>query len=291
MGAGESTAPYQRTPDLLPPGEDPPSKQAAIKDPGQNELEEQFIAGLDRPETWLIQKSHEIYTASTDYMDANITNEWERSLAHFHNEHAPGTAFRRQNFKRSRVFRPKTRANIKAQEAALAHAAFSTSDMVDIQPQNKKDKMQQVSAAVVKELLQYRLDRKMPWFQTVMGAYQDTKVYGICITHQHWEYKIDTDIEPAFDDYGKLIFDKDPDTGEDVPMGREVRRVRFDRPRCDNVAPENFRFDPMCDWRDPASSSPYLVYMMPIYAGEALEMMETINPKTGDTMWRDRSMG
>ena len=120
-------------------------------------------------------------------MDANITNEWERSLAHFHNEHAPGTNFRAKNFRRSQVFRPKTRSNVKAQEAGLAHAAFSTLDYCDIQPQNKKDKVQQVSAAVSKELLTYRLDRKMPWFQTVQGAYQDTKVYGICISHQHWD--------------------------------------------------------------------------------------------------------
>ena len=66
-GKGEATAPYQRTPDMLAPGEDPPSRQAAIKDPGegaQSELETQFN-GFRENETWLIQKSHEIYAAET----------------------------------------------------------------------------------------------------------------------------------------------------------------------------------------------------------------------------------
>lgn len=291
-GKGEATDPYSRTPDQLAPGEDPPSRGAGIAEHSQggNELEDQFVHGLNKPEAWLIQKSHEIYTASTDYLDANITNQWEQNLAHFNNEHAPGTNFRKKNFKRSSVFRPKTRSNVKAQEAGLASAAFSTADYVDIEAQNKQDKMQKVSAAVVKELLQYRLDRKMPWFQTVMGAYQDTKVYGLCVTHQYWDYKIDTDIEPAFDNFGKLIFDYDS-TGEKVPMGREKQVVRVDKLGCDNVAPENFRFDPMCDWRDPVRSSPFLVYMMPVYAGEALEMMEMKDPKTGKPRWKEHSLG
>lgn len=288
--ATDSTPPYTRAPTELPPGEDPPSRSPNVVMPEdeQNQLEAQY-SSFGKPETWLIQKSYEIYTASSDYLDANITNQWERNLAHFKNEHAPGTPFRRQNFKRSRVFRPKTRANIKAQEAALAHAAFSTADYVDIQPQDDTNEMQVVSAQINKELLSYRLDRRMPWFQTCMGAYQDTKNYGLCITHQLWRYEIDTDIQPAFDDFGKLIIEKDS-SGGDVPMGRETVVVRKDELGCDNVAPENFRFDPMCDWRDPVQSSPFLIYMMPIYAGEALERMESVDPKTGQPRWMTHSL-
>ena len=46
----------------------------------------------------------------------------------------------------------------------------------------------------------------------------------------------------------------------------------------------------MCDWRDPANSSPYIVALFPIYAGEAMEMMETEDPKTGKSAWRKYAM-
>lgn len=278
---------YERTAADLPPGEDPPN-ESAIGGLSQEE-ENQYASSLKR-ESWLIQRAQEIYTSSTDYLDANITNQWETNLSHFNNEHAPSTPFRQQNFKRSNVFRPKTRSNVKTGDAAMAVAAFSTHDLVDIRPQNPKSEMQIASAKVTKWLLQYRLASRMPWFQTVIGAYQDTKVYGLCITHQYWKYEVDTDILPALDDNGKLIMDRDED-GNDVPMGYEDVKVRVDELVCDNVAPENFRFDPMCDWRDPAGTSPFLIYMMPIYAGDALEMMEKIDDKTGQPTWKKHPLG
>lgn len=278
---------YQRTSGDLPPGENPPN-ESAIGERSQEE-ENQYASQLKR-ESWLIQRAHEIYTSSTDYLDANITNQWETNLSHFNNEHAPNTPFRQRTFKRSKVFRPKTRSNVKTSDAAMAVAAFSTHDLVDIRPQNPKSDMQIASAKVTKWLVQYRLASRMPWFQTVIGAYQDTKVYGICITHQHWKYEVDTDILPALDDNGKLIMDRD-ENGNDVPMGYEDIKTRVDELVCDNVAPENFRFDPMCDWRNPAGTSPFLIYMMPIYAGDALEMMEKIDDKTGQPTWKRHSLG
>ena len=130
------------------------------------------------------KKAHEIYTTSTDYLDANITNTWEKNLAHFHGEHAPSTKFRSQNHKRSKVFRPKTRAMTKASEAALTSAMFSTQDVLDISPQDPSAPIQIASAAVNKEILGYRLDKQVPWYQTTVGAFQSTKVYGLCISFQ-----------------------------------------------------------------------------------------------------------
>ena len=123
---------------------------------------------------WLLAKAHEIYTTSTDYVDANITNIWEVNLAHFNNQHAPRTNFRRGDWRRSRVFRPKTRATTKTAEAALTVAAFSTVDVVDIQAEDERDPLQIASASINQNILQYRLDRRMPWFQTAIGAYQCT---------------------------------------------------------------------------------------------------------------------
>jgi hypothetical protein len=287
--ASDKSDPYGRLPTDMPPGETPASSSAGsreLKEGGVTTDAEGEKDSYVSTEAWLISKAHEIYTTSTDYLDANITNIWEKNLAHFNNEHAPSTKFRTQNFKRSRVFRPKTRAMTKSSEAALTAAMFSTVDVIDVNAQDETDKAQIVSAAVNKELVQYRLDRTIPWYQTTIGAFQSTKVYGLCISFQYWKYQEDTDIVPAVLSDGTLMTD-----GEGNAMGYEQTIVRKDEPCCDLVAPENFRFDPMCDWRDPANSSPYLLYMMPVYAHEALENMEKVDPKTGQPVWKQHALG
>jgi len=279
---------YSRNPNQLPPGDSPEGGGSigTPQDTGDGDLKDGQASSMITRDAWLIAKAHEIYTTSTDYVDANITNIWETNLAHFNNEHAPSTAFRGKNWRRSRVFRPKTRATTKTAEAALTVAAFSTIDVVDIQAEDERDPLQIASAQINQNILQYRLDRRMPWFQTAIGAYQSTKVYGLCISHQYWRYEADVDYEPAIDDQGMLMTDD-----EGFPLGTEVPVIRKDELVCDLIAPENFRFDPMCDWRDPCNTSPYLLYMMPIYAGEALERMETIDKKTGQPQWRKYALG
>ena len=280
--------PYRRLPQDLPPGEAPTTDSAGgsieagggVGEEGDND--EEF---MDQTE-WLIAKAGEIYRHSTDYLDSNITTVWETNLAHFNNEHRPSSKFRGQSYKRSRVFRPKTRSMTKSSEAALTNAMFSTLDVLDIQPEDATDQIQIASAAINKEILQYRLDRKIKWFQTVIGAYQSTKVYGLCISMQRWDYHVDTDVVPATSATGEYITDDDGNL-----MGYEREKVRKDDLCVDLIAPENFRFDPMCDWRDPCGTSPYLIYMMPIYAIDALENMEKKDDKTGQPMWKKYKLG
>jgi len=273
---------YSRDARKLPPGESPSDGISA-----EASMDQEIEETGEFTDAWLIQKAQSIYSASTDYMDANITNVWERSLSHFRNEHAPGTAYNRKGFKRSRTFRPKTRANVKQHESGLANAAFSTLHLVDIQPRIPTNPAQQLSAAINKICLQYRLENSIKWFLTVQGAFQDTKVYGLCISHQYWDYLEDTDLQPAKDEKGELIMGEHE--GDKVPMGEEVTVIRRDKPAVDLIEPENFRFDAMCDWRDPASTSPYIILLKPMYVGEALEMMESANFKTGQPRWRKYS--
>lgn len=281
-----STPEYTKGPGELPPGDMPPASDGIESYTAGAAAED---ASVISDEAWLIQRAQEIYQNSTDYLDANITSQWERNLAHFNNQHAPGSIYRKNGFKRSRTFRPKTRANIKSQEAGLAAAAFATSELVDIQPEDPLSQEQIVSAKINQRLLQYRLSKKMPWFLTVLGAYQDTKNYGVCVTHQYWSYREDVDVVPAFDEQGQLIMDVGPD-GKMTPMGEEQVRVRDDSLHCDNIPPENFRFDPMCDWRDPVNTSPYLLCMFPMYAGEVLEMMEENRDKTNQQQWKNYTL-
>jgi len=278
------TDPYESNAQDRPPGDMPPPDTANSSHVGAG-------ADLDDPiinlasEAWLLQTAEQIYTDSTDYLETNISNEWEVSLAHFRSEHSADTSYNRKDWRRSRIFRPKTRTITKSQEAALAAAAFATQDYVDIEAEDGTDEVQRVSAQINKQILQYRLDRKLPWFQTVVGAYQDTKVYGVCISYQYWHYDKGIRFEPAFSDFNVPILDEE--TGQ--PMGYEIPVVRSDKLCIDNVPPENFRFDPMCDWRDPVNTSPYIVFLQPIYAGDVLKRMKQSDPD-GKPVWRRHSL-
>jgi hypothetical protein len=125
----ETSDPYRRIPQDLPPGESPSgdrSGHAMMVDDESYEGDSDEISSDEQ----LIQTAQTIYRASTDYMDSNITTVWEKNLAHFNNEHAPSTKFRSQSYKRSRVFRPKTRSMTKSSEAALGRSDQRYSDRV-----------------------------------------------------------------------------------------------------------------------------------------------------------------
>jgi hypothetical protein len=283
----EVTQPYRRLPQDLPPGDSPMGDRSghstaadAVEDGDMSG--EEYVTSDDQ----LIETARTIYRASTDYMDSNITNQWETNLNHFNNEHSNSSKFAGKNFKRSQVFRPKTRSMTKSSEAALTAAMFSTLDVLDVQAEDPTDQVQLASAAINKEILQYRLDRRIKWYQTVIGAYQSTQVYGLCISMQRWDYHVDMDVVPATDGAGEYITDDDG-----TLMGFEQEKVRKDELCVDLIAPENFRFDPMCDWRDPCGTSPYLIYMMPIYVSDAMERMEKMDDKTGEPVWRKYAMG
>jgi hypothetical protein len=286
VNQSEATEPYRRLPQDLPPGESPSGDRSGHATMADVDTEDESTEELLSDDGQLIQTAQTIYRASTDYMDSNITTQWEKNLAHFNGEHGPASKFGGANYKRSQVFRPKTRSMTKSSEAALTNAMFSTLDVLDIQPEDPTDEKQIASAAMNKEILQYRLDRRIKWYQTVIGAYQSTQVYGLCISMQRWDYHVDTDIVPAMDESGQYITDDDG-----ALMGFEKKKIRKDDLCVDLIAPENFRFDPMCDWRDPCGTSPYLIYMMPIYLHDVLEKMEQEDEKTGQPIWRKYPTG
>ena len=240
-------------------------------------------------DAWLLKKALDIYQNSKNYMEANITLTWERNLYHFRNEHGPGTPYVRADWRRARTFRPKTRANVKAQEASHAAAAFSTADYLQVSPVDPSDDRQCISAQITKALVQNRLrDANWNWFLTAQGAYQDTKNYGICISHQYWRYEQVEEVVPAFDDDGEPIVGDHE--GAKVPMGTKSMKTLFDEPIVDLMPPECFLFDPMCDWRNPAQSSPYLAAMFGMYADDVLARMKKADPKTGQPLWRKASL-
>jgi len=177
------------------------------------------------------------YSGSTTYFDANIRPEIERNINQFQSRHNPDSKYLSESYRaRAKFYRPKTRAMVRSSEATAVEALFSTADVVSITPVRETDDMQQASADVVAELLQYRLansnaPHSIPWYQLVVGAFQDALVQGTVISHQDWEYN--------------------PARG-------------LDRPSVQLIPRENFRFDPAADWADPVSTSPYLIWLMPM---------------------------
>lgn len=180
-----------------------------------------------------LQLARDAFSGSTTYFDANIRPDLERNLRQFQSKHPAGSKYLSESYRsRSSYFRPKTRAMVRSAEASVAEAFFSTSDIVAIDPVQETDDYQMASAEIVRALLQYRLagngPHAVPWFQTVIGAFQDAEVQGVVISHQEWD-------------------------------------VNRDRPNVTLIPRENFRYDPSADWTDPVNTSPYLIWLRPMY--------------------------
>lgn len=217
---------------------------------------------------WLAT-ARDAYEQSTDWFDTSLRPVVEKALAHFSNRHAPGSKYYSDSYKfRSKGFRPKTRGAIRRQEAAAAVAFFSTADAVSITAENNADKNQVISAAVLSELLNYRLDDSIPWFLTVVGSYQNALNTGIVISHQYWDYEERVDDAPMYGENGELIVDE---AGNQVM--RAVRSIVTDKPRVDLVAIENIRISPAASWVDPMGTTPYIIELIPMYIGDVKEKM------------------
>jgi len=246
-------------------------------------------APATRSDPWL-DLARAAFDSSSDWYDANLRKQWEKNLSLAQNKHPPGSKYFTEAYRhRSRLFRPKTRANVRANEAAAAGAFFSTDDVLRISPQNDNDDAQRASAEIMQELLDYRLKKTIPWFQTLIGAYQDAQVMGIVVSKQYWEYeeqvkkyKIDAQHED-----GTIYLD--PETGEPIQQEVTETKVLLDRPCVELIPPENIRIDPAASWIDPVNTSPYVIRLIPMYLGDVLERMNVSDPKTGAPKWKKLS--
>lgn len=226
-----------------------------------------------------IRTAREVYQASTDYLENSVRKQWEKNLYNFQGRH------KSDEDRAKKLFRPKVRSSLRAHEAALAAALFTNNDLTFVQGVDPNDKLQEKSAELNQALLQYRLDKTIPWFQTVIGAYQDTHIHGICISKTYWAHdtKDITDIVPLTDDNGEYVMDEEGNMlGMEAVVDTETIR---DEPVIDLLAPENFRYDPNADWRNPIKDSPYLIEMIPMYVGDVIERMGKKDSKTGQPDW------
>lgn len=208
--------------------------------------------GLDA--TTALSLARDAFSASTSYFDSSIRKEVEADLRRFQGLHPAGSKYLSEAYRaKSRLFRPKTRTMLTKHEARAAEAFFANRDVVSIEPQDDSDAMQKASAALHKELMQYRLTKTIPWFLTVMGAYQDAMTVGLVCSYQHWVYN---------------------------------KKKGKDEPAIDLIPLENVRFDPGASWLNPVNTSPYFIQLIPMYVKDVKARMANDDEKTGEKKWK-----
>ena len=75
------------------------------------------------------------YEDSSEWVDANLRYQWEKSISLFNNKHPYGSKYNTAAYeKRSRFFRPKTRTAIRNLQSAMSVAYFTKEEVVSIEP-------------------------------------------------------------------------------------------------------------------------------------------------------------
>lgn len=233
-----------------------------------------------------VELARQAFHASTSFIESDMMPKWRRNEKLFDSEHPDGSRYLSPQYRhRSNIFRPKTRAASRKAEAQAAAAFFSTEDVVSVTATDDSNKVSRAAALIGREVLNHRLNGKgknsVPWFLTCVGALQDARKYGLCISKQWWEYdRRKTGTESVVE----LLTNEDGSAGMSE-YERDTFEVICDRPRCDLYPVRNVRFDPGADWIDPIRTSPYVIGMQPMYVCDVKARIARVDPKTEEPEW------
>ena len=231
-------------------------------------------------EDFWLRIAREAYEESSDWVDSNLREQWEKSISLFNSQPPPGSKYNTGAYeKRSRFFRPKTRTAVRNLQSAMAVAFFTNEDVVSVQPRNPNDMEQVAAASVSQSIMQYRLTNTVPWFQTMSAALQDAAVQGVCVSHQYWDYEEQEESYTNVDSANRAIMDE-----EGKPVLSTQKTSIKDKPVIDLISPENIRIDPAADWHDPIESSPYIIHLIPMY-------IQDVQQKIKEGEWIDIPIG
>jgi hypothetical protein len=238
----------------------------------------EYLGGSKDDDSYWLLLAQSNYSTGKDYQQAALTNQWEKNADHFNSKHYRNSAYNSRMSKgRSSIFRPLSRAAERSSSAQAAAAFFSNMEIIDVEPENKNDPEQLFAAKVIKKMVEYYLGKKIKWYLTVMGAWQDTRVYGPCCSYTDWSFvEKETEVEvPVFNVNGTPSTDGRTET--------TTQKVTLkDDPYINLIPPENLILDPACDWRDPINTSPYVVYLV------AMPLVD-IQTKMDSDEWRKYS--
>lgn len=212
----------------------------------------------------MLQIAQQCFTGSEDYFNATQRNRIMDAMARFRSQHPKGSKYWNDAFaRRSKLFRPKTRAVIRKREASTVAALFSSNDVVNISATDSSDSNAARDARMQDALLNDRLTRDDRWYKLVVGSIQDADRQGIMIGCTEWEYT-----------EGTRYFDQDTGMGR---VKHAVTAPKIDRPNFRLVPVENLRMSPAASWVDPVNTSPYLIELRPMFVGQIREYAK--NPR------------
>lgn len=229
----------------------------------------------------LLRRAQEAFSASTSYFDNNNRVKIENAYRHFQNRHHAGSKYYKDSYKyRSKGFRPKTRAFVRASEAKAMAAFFSNQDVVSVDAQDSNNPAQSASALICKELLNYRLTTTIPWFQLCMGGIQDANITGVVCSYQYWLTRAENVLTPIANEFGEQVYDE-----SGAPIYEESTRIIDDKPVIELRPINNIRFSPTASWIDPINTSPYLIDIIPMHIIDVESKMSEVDGKTGEPKW------
>lgn len=238
-----------------------------------------------REDQFWISRARSSYLSSESWFNSSVRRRMEDNMRMFNSEHPRGSKYNDPAYeKRSKLFRPKTRAGVRKMEASTAAAFFSTEDAVACSAPNPRDRRQRIAADTQGELLNYRLQNYIPWYLTCLGAMQDAAKQGVVISKQEWVYR------EAFDAFEETEIDINDGQTVNKRMTYE-RRTITDKPDIKIRPVENIRFSPAADWRDPLQTSPYLIDMEPWFVGDLKEKMHEGRQGPTDVSFRQLTDG
>ena len=218
-----------------------------------------------------IRIARQIYEGSTEYLDANLRYQWEKSLSMFNSKHPSGSKYNSGAYeKRSRFFRPKTRSAVRNLQSAMSVAFFTNEDVVSVEPANANDPKQSAAAIIAQSIMQYRLTNTIPWFQTMTAALQDAAVQGICVSHQYWDFQEKKESYIEVDKNNEAMLDE-----EGNELTHDQITTLSDHPVIELISPENVRIDPASDWANPIESSPYIIHLVPMFLQDIRQKIDS----------------
>ena len=237
-----------------------------LENPPTPETDEGGVA-LEHP--WL-RLARQSYESSSEWVDANLRYQWEKSLSLFNSKHPSGSKYLSSSYdKRSRFFRPKTITAVRNLQSAMSIAFFSNEEVMSVEPRNPNDTAQAAAAIVAQSIMQYRLTNTIPWFSTMVSAIQDAAVQGICVSHQYWDF------EEKEETYLETDSNNEPILNEDGSESTVTQLTSInDSPKIELISPENLRIDPAAHWEDPINTSPYVIHLIPMYVQDVVQKMD-----------------
>lgn len=233
------------------------------------------------------------------YQQTAALADWETSQAAYRSEHSGTSKYSKDQYKnRAKYFKPKTRAAVRKNLTATAHALFASKDVLVAEAENDSDPRAVANAALIKEIVDARFNSKamktgVPWLEVALGARMDCQIMSACCSKQTWTFKSRTRKVKSQKDQPVIIDGVpgiDKATGEPmmevVDVEEDVEDVLLDKPEITLIPLEYVLLDPGTSWINPAQNSPTMVVIWPMHIDSVKEMMKE---KKGFTPWRQVS--